>query len=107
MNKRSPDYYNNKGIQPFDVMERVLSPEELRGFFKGNIIKYAMRCGKKCVSHPMDNIFNIHEIDVNMTAIDDLDKIIVYCKKLQTMYTSMIDEIMNKVRKGEYKDDDE
>jgi hypothetical protein len=29
------------------VMEAVLTPEEFRGFLKGNIIKYSMRAGRK------------------------------------------------------------
>jgi hypothetical protein len=28
-------------------MEAVLTPEEFRGFLKGNVIKYAMRAGRK------------------------------------------------------------
>jgi len=34
-------------VQPWAVMEAVLTPEEFRGYLKGNIIKYAMRQGKK------------------------------------------------------------
>ena len=41
------DHYKTMGIQPWDVMEAVLTPEEFRGFLKGNIIKYAMRNGLK------------------------------------------------------------
>jgi len=28
-------------------MEAVLTPEEFRGFLKGNVIKYSMRAGRK------------------------------------------------------------
>lgn len=41
------DHYKTMAIQPWDVMEAVLTPEEFRGFLKGNIIKYAMRNGRK------------------------------------------------------------
>lgn len=41
------DHYTTMGIQPWDVMESVLTPEEFVGFLKGNIIKYAMRAGRK------------------------------------------------------------
>lgn len=34
-------------IQPWEVMECVLTREEFIGFLKGNIIKYSMRCGQK------------------------------------------------------------
>lgn len=40
-------HYKDMGIQPWDVMEAVLSREEFIGFLRGNIIKYAMRQGKK------------------------------------------------------------
>jgi hypothetical protein len=35
------------GMQPWDVMEAVLSREEFIGFLKGNIVKYSMRQGRK------------------------------------------------------------
>jgi hypothetical protein len=40
-------HYKDMGMQPWAVMEAVLTPEEFRGFLKGNVIKYAMRQGKK------------------------------------------------------------
>ena len=40
-------HYKEMGVQPWDVMEAVLTPEEFIGFLKGNIIKYSMRQGKK------------------------------------------------------------
>lgn len=40
-------HYKDMKLQPWQVMEAVLTPEEFRGFLKGNIIKYAMRQGKK------------------------------------------------------------
>lgn len=40
-------HYKALGMQPWHVMEAVLTPEEFQGFLKGNIIKYAMRQGKK------------------------------------------------------------
>ena len=40
-------HYTEMEIQPWEVMESVLSKEEFRGFLRGNIIKYAMRAGKK------------------------------------------------------------
>lgn len=41
------DHYHQIGIQPWTVMESVLSHEEFIGYLKGNIIKYAMRAGRK------------------------------------------------------------
>lgn len=40
-------HYKEMGVQPWDVMEAVLTHEEFVGFLKGNIIKYSMRQGKK------------------------------------------------------------
>ncbi len=40
-------HYKDMAVQPWTVMQAVLTPEEFRGFLKGNIIKYAMRQGKK------------------------------------------------------------
>ena len=34
-------------VQPWTVMENVLTHSEFVGFLKGNIIKYSMRAGRK------------------------------------------------------------
>jgi hypothetical protein len=41
------DHYHQIGIQPWAVMESVLSHQEFIGYLKGNIIKYSMRAGRK------------------------------------------------------------
>lgn len=41
------DHYKTMGIQPWEVLQSVLTREEFVGFLKGNIIKYAMRSGRK------------------------------------------------------------
>jgi hypothetical protein len=43
----SGNHYKDMPIQPWAVMESVLSHEEFRGFLKGNIIKYSLRAGRK------------------------------------------------------------
>lgn len=40
-------HYTNMTIQPWAVMEAVLTREEFIGFLKGNILKYSLRQGKK------------------------------------------------------------
>ncbi len=40
-------HYKDMGVQPWHVMEAVLTPEEFIGYLKGCIIKYGMRQGKK------------------------------------------------------------
>jgi len=38
-----PDHYNASGIECIDAIEAALTPEEFRGFLKGNVIKYVWR----------------------------------------------------------------
>lgn len=40
-------HYREMPVQPWTVMQAVLTPEEWRGYLKGNIIKYSMRAGRK------------------------------------------------------------
>jgi|GEM_PF-1870486 len=40
-------HYKDMAMQPWDVMQSVMTKEEFIGFLKGNIIKYSMRDGKK------------------------------------------------------------
>ena len=41
------EHYKNMQIQPWEVMQSVLTKAEFIGFLKGNIIKYSLRTGKK------------------------------------------------------------
>jgi hypothetical protein len=43
----SGNHYKDMAIQPWELMESVLTHEEFVGFLKGNVIKYAMRAGRK------------------------------------------------------------
>lgn len=40
-------HYKDMAVQPWEVMEALLTHEEFRGFLRGNVIKYAMRQGRK------------------------------------------------------------
>jgi hypothetical protein len=40
-------HYKDMGVQPWEVMEAILTREEWIGFLKGNIVKYSMRQGRK------------------------------------------------------------
>ena len=40
-------HYKDMELQPWELMQAILTPEEFRGFLKGNAIKYAMRQGRK------------------------------------------------------------
>jgi hypothetical protein len=41
------NHYKDMPVQPWEVMEVVLTKEEFIGFLKGNVIKYSMRAGRK------------------------------------------------------------
>lgn len=40
-------HYKDMTVQPWEVMEAIMTREEFVGFLKGNIIKYSMRQGRK------------------------------------------------------------
>ena len=43
----SGNQYKDMAIQPWSVMQAVMTHEEFVGFLKGNIIKYSLRAGRK------------------------------------------------------------
>lgn len=43
----SPSHHTAGGIEAIDVMRAKLTPEEFRGFLKGNVLKYVMRANHK------------------------------------------------------------
>lgn len=43
MSKTNNDYYDVGGITVIDYIKAKLTPEEYKGFLKGNIIKYVSR----------------------------------------------------------------
>ncbi len=66
-----PDYYAGNGLSPLEAFKKgLLSREETIGFIKGNVIKYAVRAGKK------DN------------ASKDIVKAIDYLTHLKKLYES-------------------
>ena len=44
--EKDDNHYQTR-IQPIETMQANMTPEEFQGFCKGNIIKYACRCGRK------------------------------------------------------------
>lgn len=59
-----PKHYTSGGIECWDYMEAVMSPEEFRGYLWGNCIKYNHRWQYK-------------------GGLEDLKKLQVYAKKLE------------------------
>lgn len=50
MIERPVTYYDahyQGAIQPLEIMQATMTPEEFQGFLKGNIIKYGYRAGHK------------------------------------------------------------
>ena len=45
--KINPDHYKVGGIETFDILRAKLSPTQLAGFCKGNVIKYITRADHK------------------------------------------------------------
>ena len=43
----SPPHYTKGGIETIDYIKAKLSPEEYRGYLRGNLLKYASRLGDK------------------------------------------------------------
>jgi hypothetical protein len=43
----SGSHYKDMAIQPWTLMQMLMTPEEFRGYLKGNILKYTLRAGKK------------------------------------------------------------
>ena len=43
----SGNHYKEMAVQPWELMESVLTHEEFVGYLKGNVIKYALRAGRK------------------------------------------------------------
>jgi hypothetical protein len=65
-------HYKDMKVQPWHVMQHILTPEEFLGFVKGNIIKYSMRQGRKNGSN------------------DDADKAIHYMAKLREIQNDLL-----------------
>ena len=47
----SPPHYTEGGIEAIDVLRAKLTPEEFRGYVKGNALKYLMRSNFKGKHH--------------------------------------------------------
>lgn len=46
-NPNSKHYELYPGTEAIDVIKKMLTPEEYKGFLKGNVLKYQLRLGKK------------------------------------------------------------
>ena len=46
-NAKDAMHYQIDRIQPIELMQDVMTPEQLKGFLRGNIMKYVLRLGHK------------------------------------------------------------
>lgn len=46
-----PAHYNQGKVECIDAIESALTPEEFRGFLKGQVLKYTWRMGLKGVAY--------------------------------------------------------
>lgn len=53
-NVNHPEHYTSGGIECIDAIQAALTPEEFRGFLKGNVIKYTWRERKKGGSESLE-----------------------------------------------------
>lgn len=44
---KDAEHYIKSALQPIQVMQKLMTPEQFRGFLLGNVIKYRMRDGLK------------------------------------------------------------
>jgi hypothetical protein len=44
---RHPDHYKSQAVEPIEYMMMCMSPDEFRGFLRGNALKYLSRADKK------------------------------------------------------------
>lgn len=65
-----PPHYKVGGIEVIDFIKAKLTPEEFRGYLKGNVLKYTSRAG--------------HKDDVTQ----DIGKLVWYANKLQETHTT-------------------
>jgi hypothetical protein len=66
----SPEHYKVGGIEVIDFIKAKLTPEEFRGYLKGNVLKYTSRAGYK------DD------------AAQDIGKLVWYASKLQDTHAT-------------------
>ena len=68
------DHYVANGIQPWDVIDASMTYQEQIGFYRGNVIKYLIRAGRKG------------------SFIEDIQKAQHYMEKLLEVYDREHDE---------------
>ena len=60
------DHYTKLEIQPWEAMQAWLTPEEFRGFLKGNVIKYLAR-----TKNPKDDLLKAQHYLEKLNSLED------------------------------------
>lgn len=65
-----PDHYHKGGFDIYEIMQAKMSPEEYRGFCKGNVLKYLLREDLKGGVEDIKKLrFNADRLIENMEGI--------------------------------------
>ena len=72
------EHYRNLEIEPFEIIEKNFTPEEQRGFYKGNILKYTLR-------NKGQNKDDAVKIQVYAEKLEDLELKVKISKSLDTL----------------------
>jgi len=63
-------HYTSKAVQPWHAMSSWMTPEEFKGFLRGNAIKYLARCNDKGgiedlkkARHYLDKLIEVREAE--------------------------------------------
>ena len=60
------DHYTRLEIQPWEAMQAWMTPEEFRGFLKGNVIKYLAR-----TKNPKDDLLKAQHYLEKLNSLED------------------------------------
>lgn len=83
-------HYEQMTVQPWTVMEALLTPDEFIGFLKGNILKYSMRQGRKPGTD--DGAKCLHYIEKLMEVQDELEGGWQELDKLQSILVKQVNK---------------
>lgn len=61
---------NNEQVQVIDILKELLTPQEYKGFLKGNILKYRLRAGKKDKFDTIKDIQKAEYYERELAAIE-------------------------------------
>lgn len=103
------EHYKSMLVEPFLVMQSILSFEEYKGFLKGNIIKYAMRQGNKKGGDRYDDAYKCVDYMIKLAEnnksfkkddIESLYDLLDWIDSLKEMHEETKDETEEETEDG-------